>query len=79
MGINRKLNVAEINYAVTEKECLAIVWCIEKFKIYLINKFTIKTDNSALTWLLNQKEPNGRLARWIMKLQGMNYKVEHIK
>lgn len=78
MWMSRRLSSAEVNYTVTEKECLAIVWCVERCKVYLINQFTIRTDHSALTWLMKQKEPTGRLSRWIMKMQQFNYTVEHI-
>ena len=78
LWISRKLNDAEINYTTTEKECLAIIWAVERLKIYLANEFTIRTDHSALTWLVSQKEPKERIARWIMKLQGYKFKIEHI-
>ena len=76
--IGRKLTSAELNYTVTEKECLAIVWAVRKLRVYLANEFIIRTDHSALTWLLKQKEPRERIARWIMELQGSKYKIEHI-
>lgn len=31
-----------------EKECLAVVWAIEKLKVYLCNKFIPYTNHSAL-------------------------------
>ncbi|KAI5151321.1 hypothetical protein ENBRE01_2056 [Enteropsectra breve] len=77
--ISRPLNSAEKNYTVTEKECLAIVWCIEKMKMYLFAEFSLLTDHNSLIWLLKMKEPTGRLARWIMKLQNYAYTVEHIR
>ena len=67
-----------MNYTTTEKECLAVVWAIKRFKVYLFNNFIVKTDHSALKWLLKQKEPEGRLARWIMALQEYKYQVQHI-
>ena len=76
--ICRKLSPAELNYTTTEKEFLAVVWAIKRFKVYLFNNFIVKTDHSALKWLLKQKEPEGRLARWIMALQEYKYQVQHI-
>ena len=76
--ICRKLSLAELNYTTTEKEFLAVVWAIKRFKVYLFNNFIVKTDHSALKWLLKQKEPEGRLARWIMALQEYKYQVQHI-
>lgn len=77
--ISRRLHAAEVNYTATEKECLAVIWAIEKLKIYLVNEFIIKTDHSALKWLLGLKETSGRLARWVMSIQGLPYIIEHIR
>lgn len=77
--ISRPLVQTERNYTVTEKECLAVVWDIEKFKAYLYKKFTLFTDHSALKWLLKPRESAGRIARWIMKLQSVDFEIIHIR
>ena len=47
-----------------------VVWAVEKFDYYLEgNKFKIITDHTALKWLFNKKEPKGRIARWIIRIQ----------
>jgi len=76
--ISRKLTGAEINYSITEKECLAIIYAVKKFKGYIeFTEFTIETDHQALTWLQGIKEPTGRLARWALELQGYQFKIAY--
>ena len=55
---SRKLKGPEINYFTSEKEMLAIIWSVKKFKTYLFGaKTTIKTDHRALTFLKICKFP----------------------
>ena len=68
------------NYGATQLECLAVVWALDHFRYYLIGRhFRLYTDNSALTWLLKQKEPSGIFARWVMKLQPFVMTVHYRK
>ena len=74
------LHGAELNYGITEKECLAVVWAVKQFRHYLHGaKFTVITDHSALVWLMNIKDPNGRLARWSIYLQAFDMEIVHKK
>jgi hypothetical protein len=66
---SRILNRAEVNYTVTEKECLAIIWATKHFHNFLQgHAFSIVTDHEAIPWLKKHKQPKGRLARWIIHL-----------
>ena len=63
------LTGAQLNYATTEKELLAVVFAIDKFKSYLIGaKIIIYTDHAALKYLLTKKDAKPRLIRWILLL-----------
>jgi hypothetical protein len=58
---SRILRGAELHYGITEKECLAVVFGVKQFRIYLYGtKFEIITDHSALAWLMGIKEPSGK-------------------
>jgi hypothetical protein len=77
---SKLLKNAQINYGITEKECLAVVWSVNFFRVYLHGpKFEVVTDHSALKWLLDQKEATGRLGRWILSLQDFDYTIRFRK
>lgn len=78
--MSHKLNKAQRNYTVTEQECLAVILAIKKFRSYIEgHEFKVITDHASLKWLMSQKDLNGRLARWSLKLQGFNFTIEHRK
>lgn len=77
---SRCLNKAECNYSTSEKECLAIIWGIQKFQAYLYGKkFTIQTDHQPLAYISNSNRSNGRLTRWSLFLQQYRYQIQVIK
>ena len=77
---SRSLKGAEINYVVTEQECLAVLFAIKQFRIYLYGThFKVITDHNALNWLMRITDPTGRLARWAIYLQVYNFEIIHRK
>lgn len=76
--MSQKLNKAQRNYTITELECLAVVSAIKKFRPYIEGQeFVVITDHASLKWLMGQRDLSGRLARWALKLQGLNFSIEH--
>lgn len=65
------------NYTTTEKELLAIVFVVEKFRPYLLGtKVTIYSDHGALRYLMTKKEAKPRLIRWILLLSEFNLEIK---
>ncbi|GFU46961.1 retrovirus-related Pol polyprotein from transposon 17.6 [Trichonephila clavipes] len=76
---SRLLTPAERNYSTTEREALAVVWALKKFRGYIEGtEITVASDHQPLKWLLNLKSPTGRLARWALEIQSFNLKVQYI-
>ena len=77
---SKKLSDAEGNYSTIEKECLAVVWGIKRFHVYLYGvRFVLETDHEPLKYMNRAKFTNNRLMRWAMFLQSYNMKVEAMK
>jgi hypothetical protein len=69
-----------LNYATTEKELLAVVFAIDKFRSYLVGaKVIIYTDHAALKYLLTKKDAKSRLLRWILLLQEFDLEIKDKK
>ena len=75
---SRALTKSERKYCVTRKELLAVVHFVKYFRHYLYGKrFTVRTDHGSLRWLLNFKNPEGQLARWIEVLSTYDMEIQH--
>ena len=69
---------AERRYCVTRRELLAVVQSIKHFHHYLYGQtFKVRTDHGALRWLLNFKNPEGQIARWLESLSSYQFVIEH--
>ncbi|KZR96399.1 Uncharacterized protein APZ42_009279, partial [Daphnia magna] len=67
---SRLLSKSETDYSITEKECLALVWCLTKFRCFVWGcQVKVITDHQALCWLMSKRDLAGRLARWSLSLQ----------
>ncbi|KAL6312673.1 hypothetical protein AAG906_025128 [Vitis piasezkii] len=74
---SKSLNDAQRNYTTTEKELLAVVYALDKFRAYLIgSSIVVFTDHSTLKYLLTKKDAKARLIRWILLLQEFNLRIE---
>ena len=49
----------------TQRELYALIDSLKQYKVYLYNPFTIRTDHNSLKWLMNFKNLDGKLGRWL--------------
>jgi RNA:NAD 2'-phosphotransferase (TPT1/KptA family) len=67
-------------YCTTRKELLAVIRFLRQFRHYLQGteeRVLVRTDHNSLTWLVNFKDPQGQLARWLEETSQYNFKVVH--
>ena len=75
---SKAFSKSQTNHSATKREILAIVTFTRHFKHYILGrKFKIVTDHRARQWLQNFKDPDGLTARWLEKLAGFDYEVQH--
>ena len=78
MYASRSTTPLEKKYKAHELEALAVVWATDIFRHYLYGKkFLIRTDHKALKWLMNRDDHTSRVMRWILKLQELDFDVQH--
>ncbi|MCQ7056758.1 Ty3/Gypsy family RNase HI domain-containing protein, partial [Clostridioides difficile] len=74
------LNDAQVNYTTTEKEFLAIVFSLEKFRAYIVGyKVIVYSDHAALRYLLAKSHAKPRLIRWVLLLQEYDIEIRDRK
>ena len=77
---SRTLTSQERKYSVFELEALAVLFGIEKFRMYIEHvHFDLETDCQALSWVLAKPRTTGRIARWAVRLSAFKFTVTHIR
>ncbi len=70
---------AEKNYPTTEKECLMIMWVMQKFKYFLGGEqpFEIYTNYTMLKTLMTHENSSSWRAWWIKKMAPFNFMIHY--
>jgi hypothetical protein len=76
--LSKSLTQSERNYCVTRRELLAVVFALRKFHCYIFGQqIQIRTDNAAVSWMKNLKNPSGQTARWLQEIENYDLDVIH--
>ena len=76
----RLLTKSEKNFCITQRELLAIVEAVGTWHVYVAAApFTVRTDHRPLCWLRTLRNPQGRLARWIEKLEPYQFEIVYTR
>ena len=76
---SRSLSKVERRFSATERECLGLVWATRRFRVYLHGRrFVLRTDHNPLVHLRKSKDPRGKLARWILELEALDYDLQYL-
>ncbi|GJQ73840.1 hypothetical protein Trydic_g18777 [Trypoxylus dichotomus] len=78
MFFSKRMTEAESKYHSYELECLAVVYAMKRFHIYLHQrKFKIITDCDSFRLTLKKKDIVLRICRWTLFLESYDYEIEH--
>ncbi|MBW0583218.1 hypothetical protein O181_122933 [Austropuccinia psidii MF-1] len=68
--ISRQIKPTEARYGASQRECLCLVWALDKLHYYLDGSvFEVINDCNAVKSLLNMKAPERHMLRWKIAIQ----------
>ena len=77
---SKTFHEAQENYSTIEKEMLAMVFACEKIKPYILGSHVIiHTDHAVIRYLMEKKDANPRLIRWVLLLQEFDLEIKDKK
>ena len=75
---SKTFSKSERNYCVTRKELCSVVHFVKHFRHYLLGKkFLVRTDHGSLHWLMNFRNPDGQMVRWLEILAPFDFEIQH--
>jgi hypothetical protein len=77
---SRKLRGPELLYTIYDKEMLAIMNALAKFRQYLVGaRFVVKSYHNSLKYFLEQKDLNERQQKWVSIIHAYDFDIEFVK
>lgn len=76
--ISKQTTPEESRYHSTELETLAVVWTLQKLRVYLVGiKFVVVTDCNAVRSTFSKKDIIPRIGRWWLRLSEFQFDIIH--
>jgi hypothetical protein len=76
---SRVLSPTERRYTTCEQELLAVVYALQKFRLYVYGqKIRLNTDNKSVSFLRRCVITSSRVARWMVQIQEYDVDIVHI-
>ncbi|MBW0574282.1 hypothetical protein O181_113997, partial [Austropuccinia psidii MF-1] len=72
---------AKLNYEIHDKELLAIVWALKRWREFLLslsNSFEVLTDHSSLQYFMSSKVLTRHQARWAEFLSEFHFTITYL-
>jgi hypothetical protein len=77
---SRKLREQEMIYSIYDKEILAIMHALTKFRKYRVGgRFVVRTGQKILKYFLEKNDLIERHQKWVSKLQSYEFDIEYVK
>lgn len=78
--MSKYLSNKNLSLSIYEKEMLAIVMAIQKWRPYILGRhFKVKTDHYSLKFLMKQRIHTQTQQKWLTKLMGYNFEITYKK
>jgi len=75
---SRTLSSSEARYCITRRELLGVVFGLKKYRQHLLGRpIVVRTDHTALTYLVKMPEPVGQQGRWLDLLGKIDITIQH--
>jgi hypothetical protein len=77
---SKTLGDAQRRYSATEKELVAVIESIKRFRHLLLgNSFILRTDHKPILFLFKTRNLNSKMMRWALFLQEYCFDIEYLK
>ncbi|KAF4492180.1 Transposon Tf2-9 polyprotein [Colletotrichum fructicola Nara gc5] len=76
---SQRLNAAQFNYPIHDKEMLAIISCLRAWRAELqsVNKFKVLSDHKNLKYFMTKQRLTERQSRWAEELSQYNFEIQY--